>query len=179
MANTFGIFQNAATGLSPLGQPLQYPLINGFRPSWASIEFNIAGILNYSIQSAEYKATRTRKKTRGTAVNPIAKTRGSIDYDCKVKMLLAESMQLLAQLGSVDPTGNNAYGDIFFTMTVQYAEPNSNIITDTIMGCTVDTVEQSSSEGVEDIVIEHDFAPLLILRNGQPMSSTSIGAPQF
>jgi hypothetical protein len=167
-----------------LSGAINYPLINGFRPSWASAEFkfNLTGsgaAPNYSMQSADYKLTRTRKKTRGTNVNPLGKTRGSIDYTCKIKMLLAEWNALAGQLAGLDPTGNNGYGDVFFTLHISWADPASVIIEDVILGCTLDTAEQSSSEGDDDIVVESELNPLLILRNGLPMSQQPLGAPQI
>jgi hypothetical protein len=175
MANNFNI--GSLTGA--LGAPILYPLINGFRPSWASIEFQWGSTINYALQSIDYKAVRTRKKTRGTNVDPFSKTRGSADYDCKIKVLLSESDAFMAQLAQQDPTGQGAYGDVFFMVTVKYAEPSMAIITDTILGCTIDSIEQSSSEGVEDIVREHELSPLLILHNGRRMSSQLLGAPQY
>lgn len=175
---------NVGVLVGGVGAPLQYPLINGYRPSWASIEFkfNLTGAgsaPNYAMQSIDYKVTRERKKTRGTSVYPLAKTRGSVDFTCKIKILLAEFNQLIGQLGQLDPTGNNAYGDVAFELDVSYTEPAFTIVTDQILGCTIDSVEQSSSEGVEDIVIECELAPLQILRNGQPISSVPLAAPQF
>lgn len=174
-----------------LSDPLGYPLINGFRPSWASVEikFNLTGsgaAPNYAIQSVDYKATRERKATYGTNVNPLGKTRGKITYTAKVKMLLAEWNNLIAQLGQLDPTGNQGYGDVFFSLHISWTDPQPNILTgignlveDILIGCTLDSAEQSSSEGPDDIVVESELTPLLILRNGLPMSSQPLGAPQF
>lgn len=176
MAN-FGI--NIGALIGALGAPIVYPFINGFRPSWASLEFRFGGALNYSVQSINYKIERTRKKTYGTNTEPLGKTRGFVDYTCKVKMLLAEFNQLIAQLGNQDQTGNNAFGDVFFNIDVSYSEANSNLIADKIIGCTIDSVEQDSAVGAEDIVVEFETAPLKITRNGQQMSSQTLGAPQF
>lgn len=174
-----------------LQSPLGYPLINGFRPSWASAEFkfNLTGsgaAPNYSIQSVDYKATRERRITYGTNVNPLGKTRGKITYTGKIKMLLAEFNSLIAQLASLDPSGNQGYGDVFFSLHISWTDPLPNPATgigslteDVLMGCTIDSVEQSSSEGAEDIVVESELSPLLILRNGLPMSAQPLGAPQF
>jgi len=159
-------------------------MINGFRPSWASIEFkfNLTGAgapPMVAMQSIDYKMTRERKKTRGTNVNPLGKTRGTIDYTCKIKLLLAEFNLLIGQLGQLDTTGNNAYGDVFFELDITYSEANLPIVADTVQGCTIDSVEQSSAEGAEDIMVECELSPLLILRNGQPMSNQPLSAPNF
>jgi hypothetical protein len=175
---------NTGTLIGGAGQPLQYPFVNGFRPSWASIEFRTAlaggapSAPNPAFQSIDYKATTERKKTRGTNVKPFGKTRGTADFTCKIKMLLHEWNILAGQLAQLSTTGS-AYGTVYFQLQVQYAEANMTIITDTIIGCTLDTAEQSSSDGVEDIMVESELSPLDILRNGLSISDQPLGAPNF
>lgn len=187
MANlgvNIGVLQGGLTA------PLQYPFVNGFRPSWASIEFKISiaggapGSAIIGMQSIDYKISRERKKTQGTNVKPLAKTRGKVDFTCKIKLLLAEWTNLIAQLAAQDPTGNNAYGDVFFQLNVKYAEANMAIINDTILGCTIDSAEQSSADGSDDIMVESELNPLDILRSGPngvglSISNQVLGAPNF
>lgn len=176
MANT-GINIGALVG--GVGAPISYPTINGVSYSWASIEFKFAGAPIVAVQSIDYKITRERKVTYGTNVNPLRKTRGKIQYEAKAKILLPELNEFLAALGNADPTGNNAYGDVQFEVDVTYSENGFSTISDKIMFCTVDAVEQSSSEGVDEIVREINLNPLMILLNSQPMSSIPLSAPQF
>ena len=181
MAN-FGI--SVGTLIGGASAPLQYPFINGFWPSWASIEFRFAiaggapSAPNPSLQSIDYKITTERKKTRGTNVKPFGKTRGSADFTCKIKMLLHE-WNLLAQALAQQSTSGSSFGTVYFNLQVQYAEANMAIITDTILGCTLDSSEQSSSDGVEDIMVESELNPLDILRNGLSVSDQPLGATQF
>jgi hypothetical protein len=170
---------NAGVSIGGIGQPLQYPTINGVSYSWASIEFKFAGAPIVTVQNIDYKITRERKVTYGTNVNPLRKTRGRITYEAKAKILLPELNGLLQALGEQDPTGNNAYGDVFFGTTITYTENGFATITDSILYCTIDSVEQSTSEGVDEVAVEINLNPLLILRNGQPMSSIPLSAPQF
>lgn len=181
MAN-FGIGIGLSFGI---GQPLQYPLINGFAPAWASIEVR-PQILGGStlpviitIQSVDYEVSNDSKEVRGTNPNVIAVTRGQISNTGKWKMLLYEFNQLAAALGSQDFTGNNGYGDIFFDVQVQFAEAGGPVITDSLRGCRIYKVTQSMAVGPDPIVVENDLRPLQILRNGQPMSSAVLSAPQF
>jgi hypothetical protein len=179
MAN-FGI-----PGLSfGVGIPLQYPLINGFAPSWASVEWRpvLGGVplpIVITIQSFSYAPKNSAKEVRGTNPNPLAVTRGKIENSGKCKLLLLEADQLMAAIAAQDPTGNNAYGDVFFDVGITYAEAGSNIISDILRGCRIYEVTQDSSEGVEAIMVELDLRPLQILRNGRPMSSAVLSAPQF
>lgn len=174
MAN-FGL--GLSLGLS-IGTPLQYPLINGYAYSWASIEFKFDGSPIITVQSIDYKVTRNRKQPYGTNVNPLAKTRGQIVNEGKCKMLLQEGDNLLGALSLQDITGVGAYGDVFFDVDITYAE-GTNIIADTLIGCTIDEVSESPSEGVDAIMVEFNLAPMQILRNGRPMSSQLLTAPQF
>lgn len=162
-----------------VGVPLQYPLINGFSYSWASLEFKFLGSPIITVQSIDYAAKTERKQPYGTNPNPLSKTRGKLGNTAKVKMLAAEAYALIGALGALDPTGNNAYGDVFFNVTVSFSEAGQAVIVDTIVGCTVDTFEQSSAEGTDAIMIEMELNPLQILRNGQQASSAPLNAPQF
>lgn len=181
MAN-FGIGLGLAFGI---GIPLQYPLVNGFAPSWASIEFRpqvLGGAplpVVQTIQSIDYSVKNNSKEVLGTNPNPISVTRGQIANTAKCKMLLYEMNQFLLALAAVDITGLGAYGDVFFDVQVQYAETGGPIITDTLHGCRVYDVSQTSSVGPDAIVCELDLRPLQILRNGMPMSSAQLSAFQF
>lgn len=161
------------------GTPLQYPLVNGFSYSWASVEFKFAGSPIITVQSIDYKVTNEVKWVYGTNPNPLAQTRGKITNSGKCKMLLAEFNVLIASLGANDPTGNNAYGDVFFDVDITYAEAGNNVIGDTLRGCRITSVEQSSAESADAIMVEMELNPTKILRNGQPMSSAPLAAPQF
>jgi hypothetical protein len=68
---------------------------------------------------------------------------------------------------------------VFFGTTITYTENGFATITDSILYCTIDSVEQSTSEGVDEVAVEINLNPLLVLRNGQPMSSIPLSAPQF
>lgn len=168
-----------------VGQPLQYPLVNGFAPSWASIEFRpqiLGGAplpVVITIQSVDYEASNNSKEVWGTNPNPLMVTRGQIANTGKCKMLLYEMNQFLIALGAADPTGNSAYGDVFFDVQVQFAEAGGPVITDSLRACRVYKLTQSMSVGADAIMVEADLRPLQILRNGQPMSSAILSAPQF
>jgi hypothetical protein len=171
---------NLGVTVGGFGVPVQYPLINGVSYSWASIEFKFAGGPPITaVLSCDYKINRERKKTFGTNVNPLRKTRGKIDYSSKWKMALPEAYNLIGALGAQDPTGLNAYGDVFWVATVTYSENGFSTNVITIEGNTMDTWENSHAEGVEEPVVEFETNPLLILLNGQPMSSIPLSAPQF
>ena len=179
---TIGIGAGLTFGV---GQPLQYPFVNGFAPSWASVEVRpqiLGGAqlpVIVAMQSIDYEAANDSKEVRGTNPNPLAVTRGEIANTGKCKLLLYECNQFLNALGNADPAGNFAYGDVFFDVQVQYSEAGGPVITDSLRGCRVYKVTQTAAVGPDAIMVELDLRPLQILRNGQPMSSAVLSAPQF
>jgi hypothetical protein len=170
-----------------LFSPLQYPQYNGFRFSFASTEVTFLGgtgqdQIVVAFLKLDYAIKHTRQMPHGTAITPIGKTRGNVDFTAKCTMLLAEFNRMITALGSIDPTGNNSYGSTFFNVTVTYSEKGSDIITDQIQGCTIDEVTSTLAFGPEAIAVEFDLAPLNILRNtnnggGQPMDNLLIQPP--
>lgn len=161
-----------------MSTPLAYPLRNGFRHSWASIEVKVAGRVFYAT-AVNYKRTRNRTKVRANAVDPIAKTRGSNDYDADLEMLLAEYNQLVQELvNQANQQGlNGGYGDVMFDVIVQYTENNLDTITDSILGCTLDSTEASNAEGTDPSKRKFDLNPLKILYGGNDDTSTPLQAP--
>ena len=68
--SNFGIGFGGGFGLGlVVGNPLQYPNINGFSPSWASIEFKFAGSPIVTVQSIDYAPSNDSKEVYGTNPN--------------------------------------------------------------------------------------------------------------
>ena len=140
-------------------QPIQYPFINGNRADGNSIELKIAGLIFIGFKSIEYSRKRTRTKPMGAHPDPLAKTRGTNEYDANCEMYLAEFNALLAHLGA-------GYGDVPFTITATYIQNGFDTIQDVLRGCTIDSTTASNPVGAEALVRKFDLAPLKILYNG-------------
>jgi hypothetical protein len=171
------------------GPPNQYPLVNGFRYGWSSIEMKMligTGLTTVVVacESIDYDSKRTREKQWGFAVDPISKTQGEIDYTAKIKIYKSELNQILNKLASADPTGNYSFGDQMFGISVSYTDttnPLSSLpITDFISGCTIDTLTHAMAKGPAAIAVEIDLQPLLIEYGsfGATMSSQLLPVPQ-
>ena len=181
MAN-FGIGLGLTFGT---GQPLQYPFVNGFAPSFASVEFK-PQILGgaplptiITIQSVDYDLSNDSKRVYGTNPNVLSLTRGVITNTAKCKMLLYEANNFLQALANFDPTGNNAYGDVFFDVQITFSEAGGPVITDTLGGCRVYKAAKTFAVGPDAIMKEFDLNPMYIKLNGMVMSSAVLSAPQF
>lgn len=139
--------------------PIQYPLINGVRHSFASIELKLNNLIFIGFKSINYNRTRNRAFVRGNHPDPIGKTRGENEYKADTELYLAEFNMFQAELGP-------GYGDVFFQILVTYSENGFDTIQDVINGCTLDTTDVSQSQGSDPLVRKFDLNPLKILFNG-------------
>lgn len=139
--------------------PIPYPLVNGVRHSFASIEFKFFGQIIIGFKSITYSRKRERTKVYGAHPNPLGKTRGKNSYDASCELYLAEFNASLQQLG-------DGYGDVFGDIFVTYSENGFDTIQDVIRGCTIDTTEAEGSEGTDPLTRKIDLSPLQILFNG-------------
>ena len=161
-----------------MASALQYPLVNGVRHSWASIEVKIVGQIFYAT-AVNYSRKRNRTIVRENHPDPVGKTKGSNDYSADIEMLLAEYNALQAALIAAANTQglNGGYGDVFFQVVVNYSENGLDTITDNILGCTMDSTEASNAEGTDPSKRKFEMSPLKILFNGQDDLASPLAAP--
>lgn len=139
--------------------PIAYPLINGVRHSFASIELKLNGQIFIGFKSINYTRTRSRSLVRGNSPDPLGKTQGDNDYSADFELYLAEWNLFQSQLGP-------GYGDKFYQILATYSANGFDTIQDVINGCTVDSTEASQSQGPDPLVRKFDAKPLKILFNG-------------
>jgi hypothetical protein len=165
-----------------MASPLSYPLIDGYRKSFVSIEavfstkqtalsgapsvgtalsLNVRGFKNITM-----KRKRTRGIPRGNHPNPLGKTRGSNAFECAIEMYIEEFNLLQAQL--VQAALGGFYGDVFFNFSRTYTENGTDTIVDTAIGCTLDETDGDDTQSDDPTVRKIDLAPLNILFNQQP-----------
>ena len=153
--------------------PISYPLVNGVRHSFSSIEATAqvssagGGTTSVNLNFRGYKAinydrTRTRTMVHGNHPDPLGKTRGKNEYKGDVEILLAEFNALQAALQSVQA----GYGDVFFNYVVTYSENVFDTLTDTLIGCTLDTTNVAQSESADPLMRKIELNPIKILING-------------
>lgn len=158
--------------------PIQYPLVNGLRHSFASVEIKVANQLFYAT-AVNYSRKRNRTLVRVNHPDPIGKTIGSNEYSADIEMLLAEYNALQAALiNRAQQAGlGNGYGDVAFQVVVTYSTNGLDTVTDTIQGCTLDSTEASNAEGVDATKRKFELNPLKILFNGIDDLSVPLAAP--
>ena len=151
----------------------QYPLINGTGFDFSSIELKLAGQLFSGFKSVKYKRIRTRAEGRGNSPDPLFKTQGENKYSASCELFLADwnyfQQNVLATLAANTGVANSGsgYGDVLFTVTVQYYNYGQDPVTVEIFGCSIDTEDASHSRSADGLTIEiSEMSPLKILKNG-------------
>lgn len=175
--------------MTTTASPLLYPLVNGFKHSFASIEANFAGFIILGFKSITYSRTRNRAMVYGTNSDPLGKTRAFNEYQAECEMYLAEFNYLMAQLQAAAQNGtatspavpgagaSNGYGDVSFIVKVTYSENGSDLIQDVLLGCTLDTTDVSNSQSPDALVRKFKLNPIKIQFNGTDDSAQPLVAP--
>ncbi len=151
--------------------PLSVPLVNGVRHDWSSIELHVAGQVVIGRKSVNYSRTRTRAYVEGASPDPISKTRGRNAYKGDIELYLAEFNQLqdllTQQAAALGAANGNGYGDVAFSVVVMYSETGFDQITDTLLGCTLDSTEVSQGVSPDALSRKFELNPIKILFGGR------------
>lgn len=158
-----------------MSTPIPYPLIGGYRQSFVSTEVVFAqpalgstsagqalALSLRGYKSIKYSRKRTRAVVRGNHPDPLGKTRGENEYECEVEYLIAEYNAIQNAIQSLQA----GYGDVFFSLVITHAEPGLDAVTDSVLGCTIDTTENDSAQGPDPTMRKMSFSPLKVLFNG-------------
>jgi len=139
---------------------IDYPLINGFRYDFSSIVFHLDGDVVLGVKEISYKNSRERGEVRGTSPQRLAKTRGQYKCEASCTLFRSEFDELIAKIG-------DGYQDYVFPVTVSYANDGQPLVTDTIVGCTLDEDDHSNSAGTDPTEVKLTFNPMYIVVNGK------------
>lgn len=151
--------------------PISYPLVNGHRYSFVSIEFAANGAVMRGVKSIDYGDKLTPGKMRGTGPNVIGRTRGEYDGDASIEMYRLEWENLKGGLGSQGV----GFGEAAWDVTVTYGEANQPVVTDTLESCRVTEVRTGGQEGSDPTTVKLTIDLLRILHNGVPIYTPTSG----
>lgn len=154
-----------------MSTPIQYPLVNGVRHSYSSIELTLNGQIYKGFKSINYDRVRGRSMARGNSPDPLGKTRGDNEYSADCELFLAEFNLLISKLGA-------GYGDKLFTVTVTYSENGFDTIEDVLLGCSVDSSTASQGQGPDALSRKVTLNPVKIKFSGlDDLGSPLTGVP--
>lgn len=149
-----------------MGLPLLYPLVNGVRHSWASVEVKLGNFIFYVV-GINYSRERERTMVMVNHPDPVGKTRGRNKYEGDCEMLLAEFNLFQTQLVLLSAVGlSGGYGDVPFDVVISYTENGLDTVTDVLKGCTLDSTSAANAESNEPTKRKFKLNPLKILIGG-------------
>lgn len=142
-----------------------YPIVNGFRHSWSSVEAKIKNIPFKGIKEIKYATKQEGTKLYGTHEEAIAETRGEIDHSASISMYMAELYELLNMLG-------DGFGSVRFPINVSYTEDGSGIdvIQDELRFARIRNLDAGQSQGPDGIMRTVELSVMQILYNGKQWS---------
>ncbi|TAL29018.1 MAG: hypothetical protein EPN98_21485 [Phenylobacterium sp.] len=148
--------------------PISYPLVNGNRYSYVSVETVIAGQVMLGISSINYSDKLDPGIVKGTSMNIIGMTAGDRTLTCDIEMLRLEWDNLLSGLTAA---GAGGYGLAFFDIFVSYSETFAGAFTsDSILGCRITEASASNQKGTDPTMVKLTIQPTNILMNGSPIA---------
>jgi hypothetical protein len=150
---------------------LPYPLINGYEPSFASIEATLAGtgllLPLPSIKAISYKDSLTSAKIYGNSPFPQGRTRGQLAPAGSIEFYRR-------QWGAVQTalSGNGLWGisERSWVITVTYAETGFQTIMDVLEGVRIHSPDFSGNEGTEALTVKCDIDIMKIILGGKATS---------
>lgn len=146
---------------------IQYPLINGFRHSWSSIEFRLAGDITIGVTEINYSEKTDRGYVRGAGAIPVGQTLGNWTYEADVTILLAEFNQFMTLLGAQAMT---QFWDIVVSYDAGIGLVDGSplaVIQDTIQGVSITEMAAAASNGSTDATTrKFTLMPSGLLWNG-------------
>ncbi len=148
-----------------------YPLINGVRFDFSSVELNFDGTRFSGVKEISYKDGLEPGEVRGNRAQLIGRTRGTYSAEGSLTLFKSEFQQLISQI-AIKGVG---WAEASFDAVIIYSEASSPLIKDVLLGCRLKTAEDSGGEGGEPLVTKCDLHILAIKRNGVlPMDPTKM-----
>ncbi len=162
-----------------------YPLLNGVRHSWASVQITAGGITIGGVQEMNYAVKLAAQYVYGAGPLPIATTTGVGSMTADMTLLEEEFRMLVLTLGSPGLLGGGAgFMTSFFDIEVQksnegYIEGGLSTIIDTLQcRITEATAAMKTNDGTA-LVRKVTLLPLTMRLNGASpfpnMPSLSLG----
>lgn len=143
-----------------MADPL-YPLINGHRHDFSSIECSMKGKRQLGLKSLDYGHGLEPGKVSGTSAQKLGRTRGMYEAEGSFEMYLHEWEEFKAVLG-------DGFMEVPFDITANYAETGQPIITDKLAGCRITKVNKSgASDSSDPITVKVELDVMYLLENGK------------
>lgn len=122
---------------------IEYPLVNGHRYSFSSIELKINGTKYIGVKSINYDDGLKPAQLGGTTPVMIGRTRGKYEAKGDVEFYRLEAQAVIDALG-------DGFYEVPFDIVVQYSEnDDTTVTTDNLIGVRLESTASSNTDGPE------------------------------
>jgi len=153
--------------------PQIFPLINGVKYDYSSVEILIGGVRFQGVKSIDYSAQLEPGMAYGTSAQPAGRTRRQYSAEGSIEIYKADYADLLTLLTA----GGQGYMEQSFPIIVTYGEELPAILmTDVLQGCRLKKNAHAGSEGSDPLVVKCDLSVMYLLENGKsPLTNLKLG----
>lgn len=138
---------------------VQYPVINGQRCDFSSIETDVNGVVQSGYKEISYSHKLDPGKLRGTSPEVLGRTTGEYSAEGSLTLYLAEWEQLRESLAP-------GYMVTSFDTTVAYNASGEPLQVDELIGCRITNVEKQHSQGTDPLTVKLTLDILKVIEDG-------------
>ena len=136
-----------------------YPLVNGTRFDFSSIETDVNGVVNKGYKEISYSHKLEPGQVKGNSPQVLGRTTGEYSAEGSLTMFLSEWDELKRSLSP-------GYMTTVFTISVAYNDDGEPLQVDNLLGCRIKNVEKQHSQGGDPLAMKIDLDILYIRENG-------------
>lgn len=147
---------------------VEYPLINGHRYSFSSIELKINGTKYIGVKSINYDDGLKPAQLGGTTPLMIGRTRGKYEAKGDVEFYRIEAQAILDEL-------DDGFYEVPFDIVVQYSEDDDQpVTTDNLVGVRLESTAASNSDGPDASTLKFGLNIIVPIKWGGKSGVTPI-----
>lgn len=134
-----------------------------------AIELTAGKSVFAAVKEVKYSGELSRKLVYGTGRKPIGKTGGQAKFTASAVFYRSEFERFVK-----DELGGSGFALKSFSVTVQWSVPGADIVTDSLIGCSLTKLETGGSSGDDPTEVSFDLMPMNILFNGNDLVDTEV-----
>jgi hypothetical protein len=146
---------------------LSYPLINGLRYDYTSLEAKINGQAydwTAGLKELSFSDELEPGEVYGTFAQSLGATRGQYKAEGSFTLYFQEAQEFIAVMSGSDGTG---YMETYFDLQLSYSEASQTLVTVELLACRIKKAEDSQSQGSDPLETKFDLRVGMVKRNGK------------
>lgn len=147
---------------------MDFPVIQGRRFSWPSVELKSFGQIYTGYTSINWKQGVKSTKVMAAGAYPVGRTLGEYEASGDIEWLVQDAQLFKAMLAARHPTGS--YALVPFDLALTMSE-DAKTDTITLVQCRIEEEDVGASRGPDAITEKWTLSIMWILKNGLRMLS--------